>query len=499
MRQAAPLPLLMLLTVAGCTVGPDYRTPQVAVPAFFSADGVSGNGARDVSTWWTAYGDPVLDGFISRGLAANLDIRQAASRVEQARLQEAVVRAGAGPRINASGQAGYSKLSENSLPSALTNLGTLNPGAPSTGSGIGLPGEGFSTFQVGFDASWEVDVFGGQRRAREAAAARTDAAIWSRRDAEVMLSAEIASHYQQYRALQRRIAVADETIALGRELIDLAKAREANGLATTIDIRQRERSLEEQGAQRSDIAAQAAAHVHALGTLLGLAPTALADELSALPPSAAATGIDVPPGLPSELLQRRPDIRAAERRLAAASADIGVAKADLYPKFSLTGALQLASRALTSLIESDSILANGSGRLSLPLLGGTGRANVALREEQANESLVAYQSAVLAALRDVEDALTRFDADRQRVARLKAAVAAAGDAADTKSVRYRNGLIALSESLEARQSWLASRDALAQAEAAAMLDIAAIYKALGGGWDARRAETDEGKEDGRAD
>jgi multidrug efflux system outer membrane protein len=495
MNPARPLLLFPLLMVAGCTAGPDYRSPSIAVPSTFSSGADRAGPAPEVASWWTAYGDPVLDGLVARGLAANLDIRQAASRVEQARLQERVVRAEAGPQINASGQAGYSKLSQNSLPSALTSLGTLGSGSPSTGTGIGLPGEGFSTFQLGFDASWELDLFGGQRRAREAAAARTEAALWSRRDAEVMLAAEIATHYQQYRALQRRIAIADEALAAGREMIALAQARSANGLATTIDMRQQERALEEQAAQRADLAALAAARVHALGTLLGLAPAAL--ELSPPPPEVPAM-IDVPPGLPSELLQRRPDIRAAERRLAAASADIGVAKADLYPKFSLTGALQLASRALTSLVDSDSILANGAGRLSVPLLGGTGRANVALREEQANETLIAYRASVLAALRDVEDALTRLDADRKRAASLRAAAAAAGDALDTRAVRYRNGLIALSEVIEARRSWLGARDALAQAEAAAAQDAAALYKALGGGWDARRAESEEGDDRGRA-
>ena len=363
-------------------------------------------------------------------------------------------------------------------------------GKPAAERRIGLPGEGFATFQVGFDASWELDLFGGQRRANEAAGARTEAAVWSERDAEVMLAAEVARTYQQYRALQRRLALADQTLAAQREQLDFVKVRTRNGLVTTVDERNQQREIERTASQREDLVAEADAHVHALGTLLGLAPAALAAEL-ATPPAVAPPVIAIPPGLPSELLQRRPDIRAAERQLAAATADIGVATADLYPKLSLTGALHLVSRSLATLLEADSIFANGAGRLSLPLIGGGERETVALRRAQANEALLAYQSAVLVALRDVEDALTRLDADRRKVAELRASVAAAQDAADTAQVRQRNGLVQMAEVLQARQAWLADRDALAQAEAAAAQDEVALYKALGGGWDERRIEQEE--------
>lgn len=484
-----------VLLLGGCTVGPNYQPPKVPVPASYTTAHADGPAMTD--RWWAAFADPVLDDLIARAQSGNLDVRQAASRVMQARAQEQSTRARGIPTVNASAQGGYSKLSENSLPAALANLGTLNPGSPSTGSGLGFPGESFATFQLGFDASWELDLFGGRRRANEAARARTEAAVWSQRDAEVMLAAEVANTYQQYRALQRRIAIADETMASERELLDFIRVRAAKGLVTTLDERRQQQNVDQLTAQRADMAAEADARVHALGTLLGLAPTALAEEL-AKPPMATPATIDVPPGLPSELLKRRPDIRAAERRLAAATADIGVATADLYPKFSLTGALQLASRSLSTLIESDGILANGSGRLSLPLLGsGASRATVHLRGAQADEALLAYQSDVLTALRDVEDALTRLDADRRRTDRLSASADAARDAADTTRVRYRHGLIAFTDVLETQQAWLSARDALVQAQAAAAQDVVALYKALGGGWDERRAQTEGEGVDGR--
>jgi NodT family efflux transporter outer membrane factor (OMF) lipoprotein len=206
--------------------------------------------------------------------------------------------------------------------------------------------------------------------------------------------------------------------------------------------------------------------------------------------------VDVPVGLPSELLRRRPDIRAAERRLAAATADVGVATADLYPKLSLTGAAQLASRSLSNLLESDSLLANGAGRLSLPLLGGGRRATVRLRDAQAEEAMLAYRSDVLGALREVEDALSRLDADRHRADSFAAASLAAQDAADTTEVRYRNGLIAYLDVLQARQTALSARDSQAQAQAQAAQDAIALYKALGGGWDERRQPIEKEPSDG---
>lgn len=481
---AFPLPGLMLL--GACTVGPNYVQPEAAVPPSYRAPQDRVATSVDVASWWTAFGDPVLDRLVARALAGNLDVQQAAVRVREAREQERVTRRSGDPQVNASAQAGYNRLSGNALPSALSSLAGGGSSQSGGSSGLGIPGEGFTTFQAGFDASWEIDLFGGQRRANEAAGARTAAAIWSQRDAEVTMVAEVANDYQQYRALQRRIAVADQTIAAQRELLDFIRVRTSKGLVTTVDERRQQGDVDQQLAQREDLAAQAQARVHAIAILLGLAPAALTDELAAVPVAPPAA-VQVPAGLPSDLLQRRPDIRAAERQLAAATADIGVATADLYPKISLTGALQLASRSLSHLLDSDSIQGNGAGRLSLPLVGqGAKRATVRLREAQAQEALVGYNNEVLGALRDVEDALVRLAADRTRVTHLRASVAAAQDAADTAEVRYRNGVTAYLDVLDARQTLFAARDTLAQAEAATAQDVVALYKALGGGWDERR-------------
>jgi NodT family efflux transporter outer membrane factor (OMF) lipoprotein len=305
-----------------------------------------------------------------------------------------------------------------------------------------------------------------------------------------MLAAEVARTYLQVRSLKRRIALADATLAAKRQALDFIETRARHGLVNSVDTRRQQQEIERTAAAREDLQAQITAHIHALGTLLGLAPTALDVELSRAP-AGPPSAIEIPVGLPSELLRRRPDVRAAERRLAAATADIGVATADLYPKLSLTGALQLVSRSLAALLESDSLFANAAGRVSAPLLGGAGRATVALRRTQANEALIAYEGAVMSSLRDVEDALTRLDADRQKVVVLRRSVQAARDAAGTAEVRQRNGLVPMADVLQARQSWLADQDALTQAEAAAAQDEVALYKALGGGWDDRRVNDEE--------
>ncbi len=484
--------VLSLAALTGCAARlPDPPdASRVAMPAAFGGDPAPG-AARDLATWWTAFDDPTLSSLVERALAANLDVRQAAARVREARLQQRIVRGGQGPQLDASAGATATRLSRNALPSALAGLASGGAGAGGAGGGLGLPGETFETYQAGFDASWELDLFGGDTRANEAAQARADAALWSRRDAEVVLAAEVADTWLGYRSLQRRIALADATLATQRELLDLAEVRARHGLAADTDALRQRQAIAQSSAQRDDLAAQAEADRHALALLLGLAPTALA---GALPPTddRAAAAPDVPPGLPSELLERRPDIRAADRALTAAMADIGAAQADLYPRISLTGALQLASRSLSTLVDADSRQGNVGAKLAFPLLGRDRlHATVDLRQAQADEAALAYRRTVLQALRDVEDALTRLAADRRRATDLRDAAQAAGDVDDSAGVAYRHGLTAAADMLAARQTRQAADDAVLQAQAASAHDAVALYKALGGGWDARRTLDDK--------
>lgn len=471
------LSCLVLAMLAGsCAVGPDYASPKVSVPSTYS--GSFGEGAVDPGDWWTMMGDPILNVLVDQARGENLDLQQAASRVRQARLQEGIVRGGGGPRVNADAQASRTRLSENAVAGLLSDFG----GVGEPGAGLGAPGASFSTYQAGFDSSWEPDLFGGRRRAEEAGRARTEAAEWSRRDAEVVLTAEVVRRYQLYRADERRLALLDEMIAGQGELIAIVRAQTEAGLISQANDLQQQRDLEELAARREALKADAATHLHALAMLLGASQAGLAAVL------AGGEGVEVadpvvPAGLPAELLQRRPDIRAAERRLAAATADIGVATADLYPRISLTGTLQLVSRSLAMLAEADSLQASGAVGVSLPLMDrGVRRSTVRLREARTQEAELTYRQSVRTAVRDVEDALSRLEADRNRAARLSAAAISAAEAVEIARVRHRNGLTSFVEVIDARRTSIVAHDQLAQARAAVLIDAAALSKALGGGW-----------------
>lgn len=484
-RNSAILAASAVALLGGCVTGPEHRAPQLQPPAGFGEPADRGAHSAELASWWAGFGDPALSALVTRALAANPDIRIAAARIRQARAEQRIAGAEGQPQLNASAQAAHNRLSENSVPGGLVALGSQAPGQ-SPATALGIPGLQFDTYQAGFDAAWELDLFGGQRRAVEAAAARAESAVWSARDAEVLVAAEVANTYLQHRALQRRIAIADANLAGQRELLAYVRTRTRNGLVASLDERRQQREIDQLAAAREDLVAERSARLHALSVLLGEPPMALAGRLAAAAAPAAAP--QIPAGLPSELLLRRPDVRAAERQLAAAVADQGVAVADLYPRISLTGAAQLVSTSLAALLESDSLQLTAAARASLPLLdGGRRRGTVQLREAQAEEALIAYDARVLAALKDVEDALSRLDADRRRLTQLRAAETAARDAADTTAVQHRNGLIAFLDVLEARQSWFSAQDAVAEAEAAAAQDAVALYKALGGGWDERRA------------
>ncbi|MNX35482.1 Outer membrane protein OprM precursor [compost metagenome] len=468
-RLALALPALL----SACVAGPDYSEPSVAVPAAFSQ--TSPEGQPDAA-WWRGFGDPLLDRLISEARTANLDVRQAALRVEEARHQAGIVDAATSPSLSADAQASHTRLSENAVVAPLPGAGA--PGAPGTA---------FDTYQLGFDASWELDLFGANRRAVEAAQARTGAAVWSLRDAEIILTAEVARTYLDYRALDRRIAINDQLGEVRAEALAFHQVRRRHGLTTTLDERSAERDIAAVAAARQDLIARRAAQAHTLAVLLSRPPLALTAELAATPPPQGAPDI-IPIGLPSELLKRRPDVRAAERDLAAATADIGVAAADLYPSISLTGAVSLVSGSLSKLISTGSLQPTAGAGLVLPILdGGRRRATLGLRQTQAQEAMLAYHAVVLVALKDVEDALSRLEADRAREAQFRAAETAARDQLATILAQKNAGLTTGLDLLAARASLLDAADALAQARAATDQDVVALYKALGGGWDERRA------------
>ena len=494
-RSLVTAAVLGATLLAGCTVGPNYRPPEMAVPpAFAEPQTTQPSGATiDPAHWWTAFGDPMLDSLVGRALKDNPDIAIAASRVRQARLQEISAFAVGKPTVDAIGNVSHVEFSKNAGLSSIAQIFSGGSGGGSGGGGIAAPGGGITTYAAGFDASWEIDLFGGGRRGVEAALARTDAAVWSQRDAAVTLGAEVAQAYFALRLDQAQIAVVEDELTRQRRSLQIAGNIAKVGLTPQIDVTRQRQSITSLEARIAPLQADVQVRIHALGILLGIEPERLTGELIATPAVAQSVPV-VPAGLPSDLLRRRPDIRAAERQLAASTADIGVAVADLYPKFKLTGMAEFLSTSLASLLSRDSIQATGVAGVSFPLLDwGRRKATVAARKEDREQAYLRYQATVLGALRDVEDPLARIDAERRRNAALTRAVTDAEATARAVEAQYRTGFVAQNSLLDAQVTALSTREQLAASDAQLRQDTAALFKAIGGGWDAPATVASVGK------
>ena len=336
-------------------------------------------------------------------------------------------------------------------------------------------------FRIGFDASWEIDLFGKTRRSVEAARARSGAAMWNRRDAQLIAAAETADAYLKLRTLQQRIGNAQAEVVRQQRSVQLVAARVRGGLVTGEDLAQQQTQLKAAEAAIPPLKTQADAQIHVIGVLTGEAPETLIAELSA--PAALPEAPSVPAGLPSDLLRRRPDIRAAEQQVHAATADIGVATAELYPKFSLTAAPALVSTTLASLLEWGSRSYSAGAALDWPIFnGGRTRANIEASKAVEQQALIGYRKSVLIALKDTEDALGNIDNDCREAASLEAALASASRAEQIARDRYRGGLVTLSDVLQAQASRISLEGQLTEARGKLDRDSVALFKALGGGW-----------------
>lgn len=478
------------LALAGCTVGPNYSAPKQPTPAAFAED-QGPQATPDLQGWWHAYHDPELERLIAMGLADNPDLKSAAARIRGARAQERVARSAYFPQVNATAGSTYEQFSKNAGLSSLASLlgGGSSSGASSAGlqnsstSGIAAPGDDITVYSAGFDASWELDLFGGTRRSVQGARARAEAAVWSARDAQLSLIAEIVDAYLQLRTLQAREQVAREEVDRQEKRLAILDHTAQSGLTPQGDFIRQRAQLAQALAAVAPIVAEGKAQMHGLGMLVGRTPDTLIAELTVVPPPLPAPP-QVPAGLPSDLLRRRPDVRMAERQLAAATADIGVAVADLYPRFTLTGASQLISTALGNLFTGDSLQLTGQAQAMFPILDwGKRKGQVAQRKAQADEAYYAYQKAVLGALRDVEDALIRIRSEQERNHALQGGFADATRASQVVEARYASGLVDYGAVLDARAAEISAHDALIQSDGALRRDTLALTKALGGGWE----------------
>jgi multidrug efflux system outer membrane protein len=520
---------LMAAVVAGCMVGPAYHEPKAQAPGHFGElahPGSAGGGGfaseappdpGTLERWWTVFHDPELESLVARALKDNRDLKVAVSRVRQARaerqeaagslLPEAAATAGynraLGSRnvqlplsaLGGGSPSGSSGKASGSAPGATLRTqdvaagsaggpAAVPPGGPQSPFGEGgLPGVTTNLYQAGFDAVWEIDVFGGTRRAVQAADAQAAAAQEGEYGVRVTLLAEVATTYMQLRSIQEREEIARRTIGSQRTTWRIAQDRFEAGMGSEVEAAQERAQLKEAETALPPLAAAERTSQHALAFMLGEEPTALSAELS--PRGALPVLPDgVPVGVPSDLLRRRPDIRQAERQLAAASAQIGAATAQLYPQFSITGLLGLDSSDLRHLPEWSSRYYSVAPGVSWPILDWTRlRAAVRVADEQQAQALLAYQTAVLRALRDVEDALVQYGRERERHAGLAEAAALAREARRVTAQVYEHGLADQTATLQAERAVNQAEDSLAQSGASLRTDLVGLYKALGGGWD----------------
>ena len=458
----------LAIALGGCTAGPAYRPPvDTPAPQYLTQAPVF-TAATPAERWWSAFGDPLLDELIAAALADNPDLLAAEARVRAVRALRTAAGADALPQLEARGDVSRDQLSRNG--ENFANLPFPNPKSE------------FTDYRVGFDASWELDFAGRTRRAIEAATARVDSALESRNDARVVLAAEVVSTYVSYRVGQQRVALAGETLTAYAETARLVELQRRAGLAS--DLEQQRAVAERLSAEAvvPALEAETGAALYRLAALIGQPPAALAARLAAVAPVPPPPD-SVPVGLPSDLLRRRPDIRRAERELAAATADIGVAVAEQYPRFSLTGDVGVDSIRSGDLTRAASRFWNFGPQLSVPLVaGGRLRAQVSAREATRDAALQTYRGTVLTALADTESALIRYSRERSRAASLTASHAALEHSLALARQRYGAGETALTDVLDVERQANQLADLKAQSAGQVALDFAALHKALGGGW-----------------
>jgi NodT family efflux transporter outer membrane factor (OMF) lipoprotein len=458
--------------LAGCAVGPNYKRPQAAVPTQWTVAPTRGTETKSPETdeWWASFQDPELNSLVERSASRNLDLKLALERVQEARAARGVARSGYFPSIDgaASGTRNRQRV-----------IGPVGP----QNSPVIVPVE-FNNFQGGLSASWELDVFGGTRRRVQAATADATAAEENRRDVLVILLGDVGRVYAQLRGFQRRLEIANKNIKTQQDTLDLTSARAKAGLATELDVSRAAAQLESTRAIVPSLLSGIDVSIHRLSVLLGEEPGALRSELEKVSPIPSA-GPKVDVGLPSDLLKRRPDIRRSEAQLAAATARIGEAKADLFPRFVLTGTAGRQATQLHDLtLGAGNFFSAGPG-ISLPLFtGGRIRSNIAVQTSRQREALIGYQSTVLNALEEVENALVSYSQEQERRDRLNEAVSHSQLAVDLATEQYKAGLVDFLSVLDAQRDLYANEDQLVQSQTTVTTNLVGLYRALGGGWSA---------------
>ncbi len=466
------LPLLPLLLLTDCAAGPDYVSPDPRVPDAWRNAAIADLNTPDtpdspLESWWTAFNDTLLVRYIQRARVANRDLAMAVARIEEARALHRVAGGTYFPQVQASARMSRAELAPNGPGGAAVAAGAANPS---------------TNWEVGGVASWELDLFGKVRRTREATGARLEASVEDYRDVMVSLFAQVATTYIDVRTLQSRLAFARRNVASQQETMGIVMAREDAGLVPLLDVSRARSNLANTEAVIPQLEAALEQARNGLAVLLGQWPGSLDAELAVVPErNNPETGVLL--DLPVDLLRRRPDVRASERDLAVQTARIGVAAADLYPSFSLTGALTLQAGRFGDLGESDSMgwsLAPGV-RWNL-FSGGKIRGLIAVEEARARQALAAYEKNVLTALAEVESALVALRNEEERRDLLVMAVEAAQQSVDLVHTQYLEGLTDFQSYLDAQRVLFNQQDQLATSRGQVLTHFVNLNRALGGGW-----------------
>ncbi len=462
--------LAAMITFAGCaTVGPDYVNPDIKAPQTWNSLASEGaprpEAAQDsLASWWMNLHDPALVSLIDTAIRNNKDLKKAQSRIREARAARGVAESQFYPSVDASGLYNLSRTEKNNEPGTTREF-----------------------FAAGLDTGWEIDLFGGVRRTNEAAQATYEASQEDYYMVHVTLAAEVALNYVDVRTLQDRLGIVEENLKLQEETYELTTYRHKAGLVTQLDVDRAKTNLEDTRASIPTLRTRIASAKNRLSALMGQYP-GFADTTVDVPTGLPAAPVEIALGVPAETLRRRPDVRNAERQLAAQTARIGVATADLYPKLRLNGSIGIDAASFAGLFTANNRLIDIGPRFTWNIFNaGAVRSNIEIQNARQEQAYLQYENTIILALEEAENAITAYVNEQKRMQSLGEALASATDSTNLALSQYQSGLIDFQAVLDAQRTFLSVKDNLAASKGAVVADLVRLYKALGGGWTPEKA------------
>ena len=482
-RSSSLTIIAIAVLLSACQLGPNYQRPDVAPPAAWSAaahrafePALSSHAEAapyNSASWWAILADPTLDELLRRAAAQNLDVQQTVTRIGIAREQRNVAAAALFPTVNGSALGARARLGTSGLTQSISG---------GQGGAASMAPLLFNIFEVGFDSTWELDLFGKTRRNIEAADATLRSAEQAQRDSLLSMNAEIVRTYFTLRGDERKRDIVAKDVAAQERLGKLVASRRGSGLSASSDVAAQEGQTAASRAMLPQLEQGIAQSLNQLALLLALPPGMIGDLIK--PGTLPSLPAEVPVGLPSELLERRPDVREREADLASATAQIGVAKAALFPSIQLGLTAGLQSSSTSKLFDWASRFAIGGSQISVPIFqGGKLVSQVRLAQWQAQQAALAYREAVLNAFHDVDNSLIAYSADQRRESDVRKQLEQSNRSARLTLSRYESGLAAYTDVLTATRQVLQAEQTLADAQLSDATDLVALFKALGGGWD----------------